>query len=61
MAFCSVLILDSPIDKDKLPKSFILIQAEVLSHFRTLIPYPFTSDSGIFAGNLSQTEIISTS
>ena len=45
-------IRDSQIDKDKLPKSFIFIQAEVLPHFRTLITYPLISDADISADNL---------
>ncbi|GMP52731.1 hypothetical protein CsSME_00018437 [Camellia sinensis var. sinensis] len=56
-----MLILDSLIDKDKLPKSFILIQAEVLPHSRTLVPYLFISDSGISTNNLGLAEITSAS
>ncbi|KAL7177418.1 hypothetical protein ACSBR2_030725 [Camellia fascicularis] len=56
-----MLILDSLIDKDKFPKSFILIQAEVLPHSRTLITYPSIPDSGISADNLGLAEIISAS
>ena len=52
MDFYSVLILDSPIDKDKLPKSVILIHAEVLPYSRTLVPYPLLSDSDIFKDNI---------
>ena len=59
MDFSSVLILDSPIDKDKLPKSFIRIQAEVLPHFRTLVLYPRIPDSDIFGDNLGLAEITS--
>ena len=55
----SVLILDSTVDKDKLPKSFILIQAESLPHSRTLVPYPLIPDSDIFGDNLGLSEITS--
>mgnify|MGYP003702386783 CR=1 FL=1 len=51
----------SPIDKDKLPKSFILIQTEVLPHSRTLVPYLFIPDSDIFGDYLGLTEITSAS
>ena len=61
MDFCSVLIQDSPIDKNKLPKSVIIIHAKVLSHSRTLVPYPLISDSDIFRGNLGLAEITSVS
>ncbi|KAL7247564.1 hypothetical protein ACSBR2_002476 [Camellia fascicularis] len=61
MGFCSVLILDSPRDKDKLPKSIILIYAEVISHFRTLVPSPLISESDIFGGNLGLAKITSAS
>ena len=61
MDFCSVLILDSQRDKDKLPKSVILIHAEVLPHSRTLVPYPLIPDSDIFGGNLGLAEITSAS
>ena len=59
MDFCLVLILDSPIDKDKLPKSVILIHAEVLPHCRTLVPYSLISDSDIFGDDLGLAEITS--
>ena len=61
MDFSSVLILDSPIDKDKLPKSFILIQAEVFPYSRTLVPYPLIPDFDIFGDNLGLEEITSVS
>lgn len=61
MDFSSMLILDSPIDKNKLPKSFILIQAKVLPHSRTLVPYPLISSSDIFRDNLGLAEITSAS
>ncbi|GMP31162.1 hypothetical protein CsSME_00005492 [Camellia sinensis var. sinensis] len=61
MDFCSVFILDSPIDKDKPPKSFILIQAEALPHSRTLVPYPLIPDFDIFEDNLGLAEITSAS
>ena len=61
MDSCSVLILDSPRDKDKLPKSFILIYAKVFSHFRSLVLYPLISDSDIFGDNLGLAEMISAS
>ena len=61
MDFCSVLILDSPSDKDKLPKSVILIHAKVFPYSRTLVPYPLISDSGIFRDNLGLAEITSAS
>ena len=61
MDFSLVLILESPIDKDKLSKSFILIQAEVLLHSRTLVPYSLIPDSDIFRDNLGLAEIISAS
>ena len=61
MDFCSILILDSSIDKDKLPKSFILIHAEVLPHSRTLVPYPLIPYSDIFGDNLGPAEITSVS
>ena len=61
MDFSSLLILDSAIDKDKLPKSFILIQVESLPHSRTLVPYPFIPDSDIFGDNLGLVEITSAS
>ncbi|KAL7243521.1 hypothetical protein ACSBR1_015839 [Camellia fascicularis] len=61
MDFSSVLILDSPIDKDKLPKSFILIQAGVLSHSRTLVLYLLIPDFDIFEDNLGLAEITSAS
>ena len=59
MDFYSVLILDSSIDKDKLPKSFILIQTEVFSHSRTLAHHPLIPDSDIFGGNLGLSEMTS--
>ncbi|KAL7229525.1 hypothetical protein ACSBR2_008099 [Camellia fascicularis] len=61
MDFSLVLILDSPIDKDKLPKSSILIQAEVHPHSRTLVLYPLIPDSNIFGDNLGLAEITSAS
>ena len=57
MDFCSVLILDSSRDKDKLTKSVILILAEVLPYSRTLVPYPLIPDSDIFRDNLGLVEI----
>ena len=54
-----MLILDSPRDKDKLPKSVILIRAEVLAHSRTLAPHPLVSNSDIFKGNLGLSEMTS--
>ena len=59
MDFSSVLILDSLIDKDKLSKSFILIQAKVLPHSRTLVLYPLISNSDIFRDNLGTAKITS--
>ena len=55
----SMSIQDSQIDKNKLPKSFILIQAEVLPHFRTLVIYPLIPKSDIFGDNLGLAEITS--
>ncbi|KAL7163577.1 hypothetical protein ACSBR2_039648 [Camellia fascicularis] len=52
---------DSSIDRDKLPKSFILIQVESPHHSNTLVPYPLISDSDIFGDNLGLAEIISAS
>ncbi|KAL7166593.1 hypothetical protein ACSBR2_037292 [Camellia fascicularis] len=49
----SMLILDSQLDKDKLPKSLIFIQTEALPHSRTPVPYPFISDSSISVDHLS--------
>ncbi|GMQ08279.1 hypothetical protein CsSME_00052078 [Camellia sinensis var. sinensis] len=46
-------------DWDKLSKSLIFIKTESFSHFRTLIPYPFIPNSGIFGDNLGLTEITS--
>ncbi|GMP25693.1 hypothetical protein CsSME_00002434 [Camellia sinensis var. sinensis] len=46
---------------DKLSKSLIFTQTEVLPHSRTLVPYPFILDSGFFADNLGLAEIISSS
>mgnify|MGYP003702553241 CR=1 FL=1 len=48
----SVLTLDSSRDKDKLPKSFILILAKSPLYSRTLVPYPLISDSDIFGDHL---------
>ena len=56
-----MLILDSSRDKDKLPKSVILIHAKVLSYSRTLVAYPLISDSDIFGDNLGLAEITSVS
>ncbi|KAL7193794.1 hypothetical protein ACSBR2_025427 [Camellia fascicularis] len=61
MDFSSLLILNSSIDKDKLLKSFILIQAESLPHSRTLVPYPLIPDFDFFGDNLDLAEIISAS
>mgnify|MGYP003702331325 CR=1 FL=1 len=61
MDFSSVLILDSLTDKDKLPKSVILIHADVLPHSRTFVPYQLISDSDIFGDNLGFAEITSVS
>ncbi|KAL7198091.1 hypothetical protein ACSBR2_020582 [Camellia fascicularis] len=61
MDFSSLLIMDSSIDKDKLPKSFILIQAESLPHSRTLVLYPLIPNFDFFEDNLGLAEIISAS
>ncbi|KAL7179602.1 hypothetical protein ACSBR1_042908 [Camellia fascicularis] len=45
MDFSSLFILDSSTDKDKLPRSLILIQAEFPLRSRTLVPYPLIPDS----------------
>ena len=55
----SVLTLDSLRDKDKLPKSFILILVKSPLRLRTLVPYSLISDSDIFGDNLGNSEIIS--
>ncbi|KAL7216390.1 hypothetical protein ACSBR1_028353 [Camellia fascicularis] len=55
----SVTILDSPRDKDRLPKSAIFIHLEVFLHSRTLVPYPLILDSDFFGDNLGLAEIIS--
>ncbi|CAL5391147.1 unnamed protein product [Camellia sinensis] len=55
----SVLTLDSLRDKDKLPKSFILISAKSSLYSRTLVPYPLISDSDIFGDNLGLAKITS--
>ncbi|THG04489.1 hypothetical protein TEA_024483 [Camellia sinensis var. sinensis] len=57
----SLLILDSQLDWDKLTKSLIFCQTEVLSHSRTLVPYPLIPDFDFFTDNLGLAEIISAS
>ncbi|GMP83028.1 hypothetical protein CsSME_00037103 [Camellia sinensis var. sinensis] len=57
----SMLILDSQLDRDKLPKSFILIQTEIFPCSKTLVPYPLISNSGIIVDNLGLAEITSAS
>ena len=52
MNSCLVLTLDSSRDKDKLPKSFILILTKSPLHSWTLVPYPLFSDSDILGDNL---------
>ena len=54
-----VLTLDSLRDKDKLPKSFILILVKSPLRLRTLVPYQLISDSDILGDNLGNSEIIS--
>ncbi|THG15419.1 hypothetical protein TEA_005793 [Camellia sinensis var. sinensis] len=56
-----LLTLDSLRDKDKLPKSFILILVKSPLRLRTLVHYSFISDSDIFGVNLGLAEIISAS
>ncbi|KAL7161052.1 hypothetical protein ACSBR2_041659 [Camellia fascicularis] len=57
----SMFILDSQLDRDKLPKSFIFIQTEILPYSRTLIPYPFISDFDISTDNVGLAGITSAS
>ena len=61
MDSCSVRILDFLRDKEKHPKSVVLIHAIVLPHSRTLVPNPLISDSDIFGDNLGLAEITSAS
>ena len=57
----SMLTLDFSRDKDKLPKSFILMLVKSPLRLRILVPYSLISDSDIFGDNLGNSEIISDS
>ena len=59
MNFISMFTLDSLRDKDKLPKSFILILVKSPLRLRTLVLYSLISDSDIFGDNLGFSKIIS--